>query len=254
MDLFGLIGYPVSHSFSPSYFARKFSREQIKNCDYQLFPLKQAAEFAELVKANPNLRGVNVTIPHKQAIMPLLHEVHPVAQKIGAVNVVKVFPDGRLKGFNSDYIGFKKSLEDFMGERLKGGTKALILGTGGSSKAIKAALHQLKVPFRMVSRSEGKDEAGEELLTYDALNPSELRAYRLIINTTPLGMHPNITTAPDLPYQALTPEHFLYDLVYNPEQTKFLKLGQKAGARTRNGMEMLELQAEESWRIWQHEQ
>lgn len=242
MNLYGLIGFPLTHSFSKKYFTEKFERENIADSKYDLFEISEAEKVLEVIKNNPDLRGLNVTIPHKETVISFLDEIDPAAKAIGAVNVVKI-NNGKLKGYNSDYYGFKQSLEELI-EGSKD-LKALILGTGGAAKAVKAALEALNIPYVFVSR---KKEAGN--FTYAEINEKLLSEYKLIINTSPLGMYPKIDTFPDLPYQYLTPGHFLFDLVYNPEETAFMKKGAEKGAKTRNGLEMLHLQAEKAWEIW----
>ncbi|WP_026463313.1 shikimate dehydrogenase family protein [Adhaeribacter aquaticus] len=242
MKEYALIGYPLTHSFSKKYFTEKFEADNIKNCVYNLYELPDINGFPELLKAHPNLAGLNVTIPHKEVVIPFLDEVEEEAAKIGAVNVIK-FTDGKIKGFNSDYQGFMQSLQKFY--PCSPGSKALILGTGGAAKAVMAALDFLQITYKTVSR---KPESGQ--LHYDAITPELLASYTLIINTTPLGTYPNTATCPSIPYQALTEEHYLYDLVYNPSETVFLKKGKEAGAHSKNGYEMLCLQAEVAWQIW----
>ncbi len=241
---YGLIGYPLGHSYSKKYFEEKFAREKIKDSAYRLLELPDIKQFPDLLKRLPNLRGLNVTIPHKQTIIPFLSELDPAAAKIGAVNTIKVNPDGKLTGYNTDWLGFRNSLLNFIPDFSS--LTALILGTGGSSKAVAFTLDELKIPYRFVSR---EPKPGQ--LSYFDLSCPIIQASQLIINTTPAGMYPNIEKCPDLPYDALTPDHYLFDLVYNPEETLFLKKGKEAGGKTRNGLEMLELQAEEAWGIWQ---
>lgn len=242
MKTYGLIGYPLEHSFSGKYFTEKFEKENIQNCEYRLFPLESiAAGFGDLKKQN--IAGLNVTIPYKEQIIPYLDELDEHAKAIGAVNVIQ-FKNGKTKGYNSDYYGFKNSLINFLPKEFK--SKALILGTGGASKAIKQVLVDLSIPFKIVSRKEGFD------FTYEELNskPEILQDFHLIINTTPLGTYPKVEEKPDLPYEALTGNHFLYDLVYNPSETAFMKAGAAKEAETINGLEMLIGQAEKSWEIW----
>lgn len=242
MKAYGLIGYPLTHSFSEQYFAEKFSREGITDSSYKLFELSDIGQFPALLASQPDLKGLNVTIPYKEAVISFLDELDEETARIGAVNVIRI-EGGRTKGFNSDYQGFKKSLENFLGAA--GWVQALVLGTGGASKAVNAALRHLQIPYQVVSR-----QPGQGLITYADLSPDLLEAYSLIINTTPLGTYPNTETCPDLPYQALGPQHFLFDLVYNPAETVFLRKGREAGAKTQNGYEMLVLQAEAAWQIW----
>ena len=245
MKLFGLIGYPLTHSFSKKYFTDKFEKERIKNCRYELFEMENVDEaLPSLVEQFTELKGLNVTIPHKQSVLKHLSEIDPAAKKIGAVNVIKVLDNGKgLKGYNSDYYGFKLSLEKFLTNDKP--IKALVLGTGGASKAVWAALEDMNIEFLKVSRNTFSD-----CILYDQLTSEILNDHLLIVNTTPLGMHPNEDTAPSIDYESITPDHYFYDLVYNPATTKFMKLGQSRGAKTINGLEMLKLQAEKSWDIW----
>ena len=242
MRKFGLIGFPLTHSFSKQYFMRKFQEEQITGTVYELFPLQDISELPGLLAQNPELQGLNVTIPHKQTVIPYLTEVEEKAAKIGAVNVIRI-SEGKLKGFNTDYIGFRESLLQFLPENSR--MKALVLGNGGAAQAVKAALEELQIPFRIVSR---KANSGD--LTYVEVTPEIIATHHLIINTTPLGTFPEVETCPEIPYQFLTPQHFLYDLVYNPEETLFLKNARDQGAKTQNGYQMLVLQAEAAWQIW----
>ncbi len=244
MRQFGLIGKKLSHSFSKKYFTEKFAKENIKNCAYDLYELTHASELKRLVSKNKNLRGLNVTIPYKNDVIPLLDELDSRAKKIGAVNVIKITEDKKLIGYNSDYYGFKNSLEKWLGNK---SIKALVLGTGGASKAVKVALDDLEIPFIQVSRT-----ATKTALDYTTLNSNReiYKSHQLIINTTPLGMCPKVDTSPDLQYEWLTSNHYLYDLVYNPEETVFMKTGKGKGTQTKNGLEMLILQAEKSWEIW----
>lgn len=236
MRYFALIGFPLGHSLSASYFGEKFAREGI---DAEYSPL--AIERAEEVLPHcERLSGFNVTIPHKQAIMPFLSAISEEAQAIGAVNCVKVTPDG-LEGYNTDVVGIRKSLEGVTLE----GAKALVLGTGGASKAVQYALREGGAEVAVVSRSKGSAD-----LTYEDLSEELIVDIDIIVNTTPLGMFPNIDTAPELPYSALSAKQTLFDCVYNPCQTKFLQLGAEHGARTIDGLTMFYAQAEASWEIW----
>lgn len=240
--LYGVIGKELAHSFSPSYFKRKFITQNI-NADYRTFSIPDINELLPLLEVHSNIKGLNVTIPYKEAVLPLLHSIDETAQAIGAVNCIKN-TDGKLYGYNTDVIGFRKSLEPI----LKNTTKhALILGTGGASKAVAYVLDQLGINYHYVSRTQEPDT-----YTYSQIDLEVLAKYQLIINTTPLGMYPNIETFPLLPYRYLTGNHILYDLVYNPEESKFIKYGKHYGATTKNGLEMLEIQAEASWDIWQN--
>ncbi len=244
--LFGLIGYPLSHSFSKKYFSEKFSKEGIEGCSYELFEIPEVGMFPELFQIHPNLKGINVTIPYKREVMPLLNRMDQSAMRVGAVNVVKKESDGSLTGFNSDYIGFLRSLENWAGTQLSG-QKALVLGTGGAAAAVVVALEDLGVDFLVVSR-----QPGDKTITYDQLRTDEsvLKERKLIINTTPVGTYPQANECPDIPYKNLTDSHFLYDLVYNPAETLFMKKGAQKGAKVKNGYNMLVLQAERAWEIW----
>jgi shikimate dehydrogenase len=242
MNLYGLIGFPLTHSFSKKYFTEKFVKENIKDSKYELFEIEEAKEVVGIIKNNPDLKGLNVTIPHKEAAIPYLQGMDKSAQAIGAVNVIKI-ENGNAIGYNSDYYGFLQSLRNFIGNNKM--SKALILGTGGASKAVYAALQELSISSVYVSRNGGNGK-----YAYAELNASLVSEYKLIINTSPLGMYPKIDTYPDIPYQYLTPEHYLFDLVYNPEITTFMKKGLEKGAKVKNGLEMLHLQAEKAWEIW----
>lgn len=243
MKTYGLIGYRLSHSFSKKYFNEKFAKENIADCVYENFPLETIKEFATLLHTTPDLKGCNVTIPYKQEIIPYLDELDAAAKEIGAVNVVKIFPDGKLIGYNSDYYGFKTSLQKFI--PVNRSYRALILGTGGAAKAVAVALKDLEIPYQYVSRSKG-----EGMISYAEMNEKTLEEYSIIINTSPLGMYPDVDSFPDIPYQFLTDKHYLYDLVYNPEITAFMRKGQQHGAHVVNGLEMLIGQAEKAWEIW----
>ena len=239
-NLFGLIGHPLSHSFSKSYFTNKFHEEGI-HASYDNFDLADIAEFPSLLTEHRGLIGLNVTIPYKEAIIPYLDGLSTAAQEIGAVNTIQ-FIDGQLFGHNTDYFGFAHSFAPLL---LPGDSNALVLGTGGSSKAVTYVLGKLGLHYSLVSRSPGSGD-----LTYAEINEQVLSEYSVIINTTPVGMFPNINQAPPLPYQFITLQHLLFDLIYNPSETLFLQKGREAGARTKNGLEMLEIQAEEAWAIW----
>ena len=241
MKQYGLIGYPLSHSFSKGYFAEKFAKENIVDCKYDVFPLEKIEDFVELCNDKKNLIGLNVTIPYKEKIIPFLDELDETAANIGAVNTIK-FSNGKKIGYNSDAYGFEMSLKPLLKQHH---TKALILGTGGASKAVEYVLKKLGIAFQYVSRTKN-----DKAISYEELNESIIQHSKLIINTTPIGMYPNIDTAPDIPYNVITDKHLLYDLIYNPEETLFLKKGKEKGAQTKNGLEMLYLQAERSWEIW----
>ena len=241
---YGLIGYPLSHSFSKKYFADKFALEGISDSHYELFEIKNI-EDVKGVFAIKNLKGFNVTIPYKNDIIPFLDQLDYSAQKVGAVNVVKIKSTGEKIGYNSDYYGFKRSLETWLTGLTT--TKALVLGIGGAAKAVMVVLEDLGIEYLRISRDDTKGD-----LNYEGLhqNTKIMESHKLIVNTTPLGMSPNIDKSPDLPYDHVGPEHYLYDLIYNPAETKFLHEGKIRSSNTKNGLEMLELQAEKSWEIW----
>ena len=245
MEKYGLIGYPLGHSFSRKFFTEKFAREGIEAV-YENYEIAQATMLPDIVRADPELRGLNCTIPHKQAILPLLDSLSDEAREIGAVNVIRIRrrSDGSplLEGFNSDIIGFTRSIRPLLQPYHR---RALILGTGGASKAVSVGLTRLGLEWTFVSRSRRPD-----MLTYEEVTPALLRDHEVIVNCSPVGMFPHTDEAPALPYQALTEHHLLYDLVYNPEETRFMKLGALQGATVKNGLEMLHLQALASWEIW----
>lgn len=240
MTKFGIIGYPLGHSFSKGFFTEKFARESI-NAQYLNFEIPDVAMLPDVLRNNPELRGLNVTLPHKQAVIPLLDEMSKEAKEIGAVNVIRI-RDGRLKGFNSDIIGFTNSIKPLLMPHHK---KALILGTGGASKAIRVGLNRLGIEWTYVSRSPR-----EGMITYEDITAETLQAYTVIVNCSPVGMFPNVAQAPDIPYDCLSDKHLLFDLVYNPEETLFMKKGRAEGATVKNGLEMLHLQAIASWDFW----
>lgn len=239
-QLYGLIGYPLTHSFSPGYFNKKFQEGGI-DAVYKAFELKSINELPRLLNTYSQLKGLNVTIPYKQEVIPYLNSLDEAAEEIGAVNCI-AFEQGSLKGYNTDILGFELSLNPLLQPHHN---RALVLGTGGSSKAVKYVLRKLGIPYLSVSRNKDEDT-----ITYDELNEELINKHTLIINTTPLGMHPHVDDYPPIPYQFITNQHLLYDLIYNPQETKFLSLGKARGAAVKNGLEMLHLQAEESWRIW----
>ena len=241
MKQFGLTGYPLSHSFSKKYFAEKFLRENIQDCAYDNYPLGSIGDLPGLLRDHPDLCGLNVTIPYKETVLPMLDTQSPVVTAIQACNCI-VIRNGRLHGHNTDVIGFERSLLPKLKEHHD---KALVLGTGGSAKAVAWVMEKMGIPYRYVSR---KPVAGG--LTYADLNPSVMEQYHLIINTTPLGMFPETGNCPDIPYAALGNRHYCFDLVYNPDETLFLKKAAAQGALIKNGADMLAIQAEESWDIW----
>ena len=246
MRKFGLIGYPLGHSFSKKYFTQKFIDLGLSdNHQYELFEMEEVTEDFSMLWEDTELEGINVTVPHKQNVIPFLTRLDKSAERVGAVNVIKR-KGNELIGYNSDYYGFMESLKRMIGDphQVK---KALILGTGGASKAIKAALEDMGIGYKVVSRSEQKAD-----YTYEYLmaHPKVVQAVDLLINCTPLGTYPKAERAPELPYDELHAGQFLYDLVYNPEETRFLAEGKSRGAATKNGLDMLHLQAEKSWEIW----
>ena len=243
MRRFGLIGFPLSHSFSPAYFAKKFENEGHSDCLYEAFPIKSVEELTSLLLDKPDLEGLNVTIPYKKTVLPYLESYIEAVEKTGACNCIKI-KNGKLTGYNTDVIGFEKSL---LSNLTDAHNKALILGTGGSAAAVEFVLKKSGIQFLFVSR---KSQPGKSILTYDEISQNILNEYKLIINTTPLGMYPDVDECPDISYDYLTKDHYLYDLVYNPQQTLFLKKGAAKGAITKNGADMLIIQAEESWKIW----
>lgn len=244
--LYGLIGYPLSHSFSRRYFNEKFRREGLEGYYYELFPLRAIAEFPALIGGLPHLCGLNVTIPYKQQVMAYLDELDAGAAAVGAVNTIKV-KEGRLTGYNTDVFGFEQSLRPFLEENGAAGPglQALVLGAGGAAKAVAYVLQRLDIAYRLVSRTEKPGQ-----LIYRELNETQMQKCRLIVNTTPLGMSPNVESCPEIPYQHLGPQHLLYDLAYNPEETLFMARGKQRGAAVHNGLAMLYLQAEKAWEIW----
>lgn len=243
MRKFGLIGYPLTHSFSKKYFSSKFEKESIWNCEFDLYEIPQIGELEKILAENPELEGMSVTIPYKQEVIPFMDELDPACAEIGAVNCIQI-RDGKLKGFNTDYIGFKNSLRSWLGDIVP---NALVLGTGGASKAVKVALRDLGVEFLSVSRSKGENQ-----ITYSELanGPDFLKKYPLIINTTPLGTFPKTGEMPEIPLEMLNETHRVYDLVYNPAETMLMKACLEKGGKAKNGMDMLVLQAEAAWTIW----
>jgi shikimate dehydrogenase len=242
---YGLIGFPLGHSFSKKYFTEKFEKLDISDTNiYELFELSDIQQIPELIKNQPNLGGLNVTIPYKQAVMAFLDSFDESAIKVGAVNVIKLTNDKKLIGYNSDYYGFKTSLEEFLKNIDLTQIKALVLGNGGAGKAVVAALKDLGIAHKTVSRTKS-----EENISYQEI-PALIADYQLVINCSPVGTYPKSDFCPNLPYHLLTPNHYLYDLVYNPVETLFLQKGIEQGAKTHNGLLMLHLQAEKAWDIW----
>lgn len=242
MRKFGLIGYPLKHSFSKSYFEKKFSNLNIDDASYENFELNNINDLNKIIANNSSITGLNVTIPYKEKVISYLDEIDEEAKKIGSVNVIK-FYNKKLIGFNTDYLGFKKSLLDWIPEI---NFSALVLGSGGSSKAICYTLKNLKIPYKIISRLSGNSK-----ISYDELlNSDDLINHNLIINSTPLGMHPNIDTLPNLNFDQINSNHYVFDLVYNPKETKLLSISNSKGAKIKNGYDMLVNQAELSWEIW----
>ena len=239
MDRYGLIGYPLTHSFSKKYFSEKLWREKI-DAVYENYELPSIEDVKEVLQI-PGLKGLNVTIPYKEKIIPYLDELDSMAEKIGAVNTIVIAKD-KTKGYNTDHLGFTRSRQSLLQAHHQ---KALILGTGGSSAAVAYGLEELGITYRFVSRYSRSG-----MLYYEQVDKQVLDEYTILINTTPLGMYPDISAAPEIPYQFLSHRHLLFDLIYNPEQTLFLKKGLEQGATVKNGLEMLQIQAEEAWNIW----
>ena len=241
MPFFGLIGYPLSHSFSKKYFTEKFEQEGLSNCWYENFPIASIDELRKIFENNPGLLGLNITIPYKEQVLPFLHESSEAVRQVGACNCIKII-SGKLHGFNTDVIGFEETLN---AKLLPHHKKALVLGSGGASKAIQFVLRKKGIEFIVVSRSKNP-----LFIHYEKVTPELIEQHPLIINTTPLGMQPHTDTYPSIPYFALTTQHYLYDLIYNPAKTLFLQKGEDRGATIQNGADMLVIQAEESWKIW----
>ncbi|MEN8765176.1 MAG: shikimate dehydrogenase [Wenyingzhuangia sp.] len=240
---FGLVGKNISYSFSRGYFKKKFESMELKNHHYVNFDLQEITLLRDIIKARQDgLNGMNVTIPYKQEVQPFLDEIDDDAKEIGAVNTIKFHKDGRVIGYNTDVYGFQNSLKPFLKPHHK---KALILGTGGASKAVAFALKKLGINFKFVSRT-----AGHQNLTYEQLNQEIIKDHTVIVNCSPLGTFPDVHQKPNLPYDYITSKHLLFDLIYNPSETSFLRLGKQQGAEGINGLHMLELQAEKSWDIW----
>lgn len=240
MKIYGLVGRNIDYSFSRGYFAEKFSKENLLNHEYQNFDIETIEQIDEILK-NKTIKGLNITIPYKQEIISYIDELDTTAKEIGAVNVIKI-KNGKSIGFNSDYYGFYESIRPYLKEYMD---RALILGTGGASKAITHALKTLKIDFTYVSRNPDFSE-----ISYSQLDEYTLNSYKIIINCTPLGTYPNIDESPYIPYESITEKHLLYDLIYNPPITSFMEKGMKKGATVINGHKMLTLQAEKSWEIW----
>jgi len=240
---FGLIGFPLTHSFSKRYFTDKFINEELNDCSYDLYEIRDPSEVVSIIQHNKELEGLNVTIPHKESVIKFLDKLEQTAKRIGAVNVIKI-KQGKTIGYNSDYYGFRESLLSWLGKTpLK---SAMVFGTGGASKAIDAVLEDLNIDVVHVSTS---NKPGT--INYASLESSKMITdTQLLINTTPLGMYPNLDQSPEIPYHQIGSTHFVYDVIYNPQETVFLKKASEQGAKIKNGEEMLKLQADRSWEIW----
>ncbi len=248
---YGLIGHPVAHSFSAEYFTQKFHNQQI-NAEYHLIDLPLLELLPDLLKTC-HWNGLNVTIPHKSAIIPYLHHIDPTAHEIGAVNTITIdynqSGEPILTGHNTDVIGFHTTLKEVLNKINKENHQALILGTGGASLAVQYVLKSLNINYKIVSRTSNAQDIWR--ITYNDITPEIIASHNIIINTTPLGMHPNVGTAPEIPYHLLTPDHILYDLVYNPDPTLFLLRGAQQGCTTISGLKMLHAQAEAAYCLWE---
>ena len=243
MKLYGLIGYPLGHSFSKQYFAEKFAREDLNNCYFEAFPISSIDQFPALVKANPDLKGLSVTIPYKEQVLGFVTELSKEVKHIGATNCIKV-QDNKLIAFNTDIIGFQESFCRLLQPHHN---KALVLGTGGASKAVQYVLRKLRITFLVVTRAENLNRG---YINYQMVDENIMKEHTIIINCSPVGMSPNENESPDIPYQFISPAHYLYDLIYKPSKTSFLQKGQDRGAAIQNGYDMLLIQAEASWKIW----
>lgn len=245
MKKLGLVGYPLGHSFSKKFYLDKFEKEQITGVNYDLYPTEELENFQAIYSGDSDFYGFNVTIPHKRNVMAFLHELSPEAEEIKAVNCVRIERrDGKafLKGFNTDAFGFEQSLKPLLTPEHK---KALVFGNGGAAQAVYYSLKKLNIPYKIVSRSKANGD-----LTYSDLTADIVNEHKLLINCSPVGTFPNVDECPDIPYEAVTEHHLLYDLIYNPEETLFLRKGKESGAAIKNGYEMLVLQAERNWEIW----
>ena len=240
---YGLIGKDISYSFSETYFNEKFNELNLENYTYQNFDIKTIKNFTEIIRNTENLRGLNVTIPYKEEVKAYLDEIDEEAADIGAVNIIKILKNGKLKGFNTDVYGFKKSIVQHLRKHHQ---KALVLGTGGASKGIIFVLKKMNIEVLSVSRNPKKRDE----ISYENLTESIINEYTIIVNCSPVGTHPNIEECPNIPYKYISSKHLLFDLIYNPSRTLFLKKGLEKGSTICNGLQMLELQAEKSWEIW----
>jgi shikimate dehydrogenase len=243
MRTFGIIGFPLSHSFSQRYFTQKFEQEGIADAVFENYTIKDIDELENVLATKPDLQGLAVTIPYKRAVMPFLNTATEAVQQTGACNCICI-KDKALIGYNTDVIGFEESFKPHLQPHH---TKALVLGSGGAAAAVEYVLHKLNIEHLIVSRRASPEK---NIIDYKAVDAALLNQYNIIINCTPLGTYPEVNEAPELPYHLLTPQHYLFDLVYNPPLTKFLALGQAQGATIQNGYDMLTIQAEHNWRIW----
>jgi len=243
MNKLGLLGRNISYSFSKAYFKEKFENERIVDTTYENFDIQEIELFTQIIKNTKNLKGLNVTIPYKEAVLPYLDKVNKKAKAIGAVNTIKITKKGKLVGYNTDCYGFKKTLKPHLKPHHK---NALILGTGGASKAVAFTFKELGISYEYVSRKASDGIA----FTYNSLSEAIIKQHQIIVNCSPLGTFPNVEDCPNIPYNAITENHILFDLIYNPEETKFLRLGKEHNAITINGLNMLKLQAEKAWSIW----
>ncbi len=242
--IYGLVGKNIAYSFSRNYFSKKFAKLNVNNCSYQNFDLQTVEDFPSIFEgASKSIAGLNVTIPYKEKVGAFLDEIDRDAENIGAVNTIKILASGVKKGYNTDVYGFSKSIEPLLKEHHK---KALILGTGGASKAVAYAFDKLGIQYKFVSRVP----KNETQISYGSINAAVIETHTLLVNCSPLGTSPEVHLCPDIPYEFLTNKHLLYDLIYNPSETKFLQQGKAKGAVVKNGLQMLELQAEKSWEIW----
>ena len=239
---FGLLGRNISYSFSKGHFTNKFNKKKYEGYTYENFDIEEINVLPEIIKNTAHLKGLNVTIPYKEEVIPFLDKLSKKAKKIGAVNTIKVSKKGKLKGYNTDYFGFLKSLKPLLQPHHK---KALILGTGGASKGVAFALEELGIEYIFVSR-----KASENAIDYSQINAEIFQEYQIIINSTPIGTSPNIEACPDIPYELFSKQHIAYDLIYNPAETQFLKNAATHGAQIKNGLDMLVFQAEKAWEIW----
>ena len=245
--LFGLIGYPLSHSFSQKYFNEKFEKENIRGCEFNVYPIHSIDLLPELINENSYLKGLSVTLPYKESVIPFLNQLDVSAERVGAVNCIKI-NNNQLTGYNTDVYGFRQPIKPFLEIQHE---RALILGTGGASKAVAYVLKEIGIDCYFVTRNKTNQNSGDnKLFSYQELNDNIMNAFKLIVNASPVGMFPDVNNAPEIPYQYLTSSHLLYDLVYKPAKTLFLQKGEARGATTENGYDMLLIQAEASWKIW----